>query len=687
MKHNAVIFLIFSMMIIPAAFLSYFAIRGIDQQEADLRKDFENTLLLELTQTNTQITYLLDEMKETLHESLPDRIYTDTKQKFQTWKNEQKLIGMPYLLSKDHTISYPDLTDPGYSKEFADAANLFYWRYLNFFSNSEMVPIYRNIAVAYEEEILKDRDAAYEPEVRAAKAASETAVPQSGSMADVAAVSADDELFAGAAESAAAPEAESDWENERPSPSLQKRSEAKPSSSLSRSKAAVSLFETNEALQEQVYQQAEKEGQVPLTRNVTPQLSGEEQGKPDAGPSVRSVYIESTRNFEELIKDRDYGLIPRIFDSAFILLYWEKQGEIISGCELDMDAVRDILVSSIDAPANGVRYINILDNGGRPLIPFASFDENNWRRPLVAKEINELLPYWETAILLADPEAFEQRIQSSRLYMFLLILLLSAAILTGMTAVYRFSASQLKAVQQKAGFVTRVSHELKTPLTSIRMYSEMLAEDRQKDESKRKKYLSYIASESLRLSRLISNVLDYAKLEKGTKQLHPKTVDMVAFVNEYVECVRDEYSAKGFLLNAETGDTPLYARIDNEAFTQVFVNLLNNAEKYSVDEKRILIRVSGGKRRVYVSVVDSGTGIPPRFRKKVFKDFYRIDNRLTSEAKGTGLGLAIVKRIIKAHGGGLSVTAKDTTDYTKGSVFTISLPEETARKTAKRKEP
>ncbi|MBN2509583.1 MAG: hypothetical protein JXB03_04875, partial [Spirochaetales bacterium] len=393
MKQHVVIFILFSLIIIPAVFLSYFAFEGIDQREADMRNSFSNTLLLELTQTNTRIAYLLDEMREDLHESLPRGLGEDTGKKLAAWNMQEPLIGMPYLVSPDRRILYPDLAAPGGDEGFADAVNLFYWRHLNFFNSSEPIPVYKSIALAYEEEILLSQNAREE-------SLDEYASADSGSVA-------------------------------------MSKKEAAPSPSLSRSKAASGIFETNEAVQEEVYRRAEEEGRMPLTRNVLPRLAEDKPADDTNNAGIRSVFIESTQYFNDLIRDQDYGLIPRVFDSAFMLLFWEKQGDLIAGCELDMDAVKDLLLSALPAPADQTRYINILDNSGRPLVPFATLDETQWQRPFVAKEINELLPYWETASILTDPDAFEEQVRSSRLFMLTLIILLSAAILTGMTAVYR----------------------------------------------------------------------------------------------------------------------------------------------------------------------------------------------------------------------------------------------------------
>jgi signal transduction histidine kinase len=633
--------------LIPAVILSYFAVRSVNQEEMVQRQRLEDSLLLELDQTNTIIRFNLDLIRQELHETIPDFNISEPHTALKNWKTTSPLTGTPYLLNTDGSISFPDI-----SSKNNDEANLFYWRYLNLFSNKESIPVYQNIASEYQEEILDQ-----ETETATFDAAEEKYASKESTDAFGANETAKAERNASGADA--------DELKEQDFRSVMKEAVQIPS--------ALKIFEADKAVQERVYSQAEEEGQQYLTRNLLPQLipaARDEKSK----TVIRSVYIESTKYFEDIIKNNDYGIIPRMFDSSFILLYWEKQGDIIAGCEINMATVYERLKDAVQIPENSFRFINIIDHGGSPLIPFEGSEKEKWRQPFVAKEISELLPYWETAILLRSPEEFQKHIESSRYYLMFIVTFLCALILIGITAVFRYSSSRLREVQQRVGFVTNVSHELKTPLTSIRMYSEMMAEGFQKNPEKMQKYSAYIASESQRLTRLINNVLDFAKLEKGTKVLNLKKADICSVISDIIPSVREELFKKGFTVIYSPEERALSVMCDREEIIQVLINLISNAEKYSNDEKYVEIKTELNNCSAVVKVIDRGNGIPKKYRKKIFKEFYRIDTSITSPSRGTGLGLSIARKIMRQHGGDLIFTPFNNDDSGKGSIFSLIFP-------------
>ncbi len=641
-KQYLFILLFILIVFIPAVILSFFAIRAVNQEEMVQKRRLEDTLLLELDQTNTIIRLNLEQIILELHNSLPPLNEAYQVSGIEKWKNRNPLVGIPYILNRDNSILYPDITDK--NTDNRDTANLFYWRYLNLFSNRESIPIYRNITEEYEEEIL-ERKFSPEPELLMEKEEAPLQNELSASETDT-----------GYGE--------------------QKKAESSPLKSdlpVLRSKSALSVFESDSALQEQVYEKAQQEGQQYLQRNVIPQITLTPR-KENTQTVVRSVYIESTRYFEEIIQGRDYGIIPRLFDSSFILLYWEKRDGIIAGCEIDMQVLNERLKGAVTLPENSLRFINILDQGGIPVIPFVGIAQGKWRQPFVSKEISEMLPYWETAILLRSPEEFQKQIESSRYFLSLVVLFLCTLIFTGIAAVYHFSSSRLRKVQQRVGFVTNVSHELKTPLTSIRMYSEMMSEGYQKDPEKIHKYSSYIASESQRLTRLINNILDFAKLEKGTKVLNTEITDINDILEEMIPSLKEELDEKGFTVSINLSSQPLFIRCDREAVQQVLINIFSNAGKYSEENKHIGITTYKNEKWVIAGISDRGKGVPKKYRKKIFMEFFRIDTSITSGTKGTGLGLAIAKKIMKQHNGDLIYSPCKKDNYSEGSIFSLLFP-------------
>ncbi len=683
-KQNLLSAVFLLIVIVPAVILSFFAIRAVNQEEMVQKRRLEDALLLELEQTNTILNLNLEQIIQELHDTIPDGADADAVSGFIKWETANPLAGTSYILNKDGSIHYPDISDKKMQKEVSDKVNLFYWRYLNLFSNKESIPIYRNIASEYEKEILdeKTRDTP-------AEGGESSEIPENAASDFIRDSIADtgkkDSVKAETAEQAAGKAADlygSDDKTGSPSTFASPSTSAPllPGPSSPRSKSALGIFESDTAVQERVYKKAEEEGQQYLTRNVLPQIALTPR-KENTQTVVRSVYIESTKYFEDIIRDNEYGVIPRLFDSEFILLYWEKQGDIVAGCEIHMPALNEKLAGAIQTPVNSFRFINILDQGGSPVIPVSGNNANEsisaekWRQPFVAKEISGILPYWETAILLRSPEEFRKQIENSRYFLSSVIALLCILIFSGITAIYYFSSARLREVQQKAGFVTNVSHELKTPLTSIRMYSEMLSEGYQKDPEKIQKYSSYIASESQRLTRLINNVLDFAKLEKGSKVFNFELIDINSLISDLLPSHKEELEKSGFILAFHPAALPLYAYCDREAVTQVLINLISNAVKYSGENKDIEIRTEKDDNRVSVKIIDRGIGIHKKYRKKIFREFFRIDTTLTSDSKGTGLGLSIARKIMRQHGGDLVFSPVNADDYRAGSIFTLLFPE------------
>jgi signal transduction histidine kinase len=218
-----------------------------------------------------------------------------------------------------------------------------------------------------------------------------------------------------------------------------------------------------------------------------------------------------------------------------------------------------------------------------------------------------------------------------------------------------------------------VSHELKTPLTSIRMFSELLADQRVADPAKQRSYLNIITAETARLTRLINNVLDFSRMERGEKKYDFRDANLVSIVRETAETYRPHLENSGFQLDEvfTTGELPV--RVDTDAIAQIIVNLLSNAEKYSNGEKRISIEVArrdGPLPWAEVKVLDRGPGVPRGSEEKIFEKFYRAHDSLGSGIQGSGLGLTLARQIARAHGGDVIYEPREG----GGSCFFLRLP-------------
>jgi len=221
----------------------------------------------------------------------------------------------------------------------------------------------------------------------------------------------------------------------------------------------------------------------------------------------------------------------------------------------------------------------------------------------------------------------------------------------------------------KSEFVSNVSHELKTPLALIRMFGETLDSGIVTDEKDKRKFYSIIRKESERLTHLINNVLDFSRMDAGVKEYNFRESDLVEVVRSSLEAYKFQISDDGFKIESELPDEAVILRIDKDAISQVLLNLLNNAVKYSDEEKYILVKVRKDMTSALISVTDHGVGISKDELKKIFDKFYRVSTARTKETHGSGLGLTLSKHIIEAHGGTIEVES----EVGKGSTFLVRL--------------
>ena len=268
------------------------------------------------------------------------------------------------------------------------------------------------------------------------------------------------------------------------------------------------------------------------------------------------------------------------------------------------------------------------------------------------------------------PEWISRDVAKLRNWYFGTIAFVFLVVSLGLISLWHNLAAQMKLAQKKDDFISAVSHELRTPLTSIRMYSEMLEKNWVNSKDKLAEYYGNMRQESERLSRLIENVLDFSRIQKGSK----KYTFTVGAINRCIESVVEMMSPyavqNGFSIETDLAAVEQSA-FDSDAVTQIVVNLLDNAIKYAreADDKTIIIRTATAGGFITIEVEDHGPGIPHRQRKKVFEQFYRCAAESTRETNGTGLGLALVKKFAQAHDGFVEIlTAKPT-----GSIFKVVL--------------
>ena len=222
----------------------------------------------------------------------------------------------------------------------------------------------------------------------------------------------------------------------------------------------------------------------------------------------------------------------------------------------------------------------------------------------------------------------------------------------------------------KSEFVADFSHELRRPLTSIRMFSEMLKDSRVPDEEKKHRYYGIITGESERLTHLANNILDFSRIERGRKVYDFKYEDVTGVIRETVGRFKAYLAEKArpVTLNIEKDIPGL--KMDARSISEALLNLLTNADKFSPAEKEITVNLARAGKEVVIEVIDRGIGIPPKERKKVFNKFYRTSQKQVMQTEGTGLGLTLVKYIIRAHRGRVKIESEPG----KGSKFSLILP-------------
>jgi two-component system phosphate regulon sensor histidine kinase PhoR len=230
--------------------------------------------------------------------------------------------------------------------------------------------------------------------------------------------------------------------------------------------------------------------------------------------------------------------------------------------------------------------------------------------------------------------------------------------------------------KQKTMFVSTVSHDLKTPLASIKVFSEIMKNDK-KITDKQKDYMEIIEGESDRLTRLINNVLDFAWIENGTRQYTFKSVSLNRIVRKTVDILGYQIRMEGFKVEVKLSSDESYIYADSDAVIQVLTNLIGNAIKFSVKQKHLSISTFRSENYFCVEIRDKGIGIKEEDLRNLFKPFFR--SRIAGDKKigGTGLGLSIIKHVMDAHK--VKIDVESVPD--EGTSFILKFPVDEDQKT------
>ena len=363
------------------------------------------------------------------------------------------------------------------------------------------------------------------------------------------------------------------------------------------------------------------------------------------GLLVRLINTETTHSMEAEI-----DFFQAIVDSSYIIFHRTvKRGTdvFIQGFIVDARAYLTNLVKNEIEKYKGVTKGNQQD----PLVlaffhknkSFVAFGErNNITTELLSESLQS--PLSDITFKMYTT----QRAPGGEFVLFIGFLML-AVLAIGLISIYHVTQSRVKLAAKRQDFVSAITHELKTPLTAIKMYAELLQNSWVVNEEKKQKYYGQIASEADRLSRLIQNVLNLSKLDGNRWNVQLRMEKPKRVLDDFVSTYSKNVEKQGFELtvSSDTDADNISLMIDRDAIMQILMNLVDNSLKFSknADYKMINVELRIKDTDMYLAVRDYGPGIPPSEMKKVFQEFYRVENEMTRQTSGTGIGLSMVKKL------------------------------------------
>ncbi|MFA6009026.1 MAG: HAMP domain-containing sensor histidine kinase [Desulfobacteraceae bacterium] len=355
-----------------------------------------------------------------------------------------------------------------------------------------------------------------------------------------------------------------------------------------------------------------------------------------------------------LFKPRS-GWIPWFSENRLFILGYAQREEKgpVYGLELELMTLLSRLITQLPQVKESYAAFGLVSGDDELVFQAGGFPIDVKKKPEISVPLSDLLPHYRVNVYLSEKGAPGE---TGFIYVSaLLVLVFLAAMILGGTLLIRDSRRSMKDAMEKTSFVSSVSHELKTPLTSIRMYAELLAEGRVSQPEKVNRYLSVIVSESQRLTRLVNNVLDFGRLEQGKKTYHKASLDMAEFVRGIFDAHSIRIAAAGLSLELHIPENAILIIVtDRDALEQVLLNLIDNAVKYAASGKYLGCSVENNSNdTIDLVITDRGPGIPPAHQTLIFEKFHRVDNSLTAEQAGSGLGLSIARRILRDLGGDL----------------------------------
>ncbi|HET9488148.1 MAG TPA: HAMP domain-containing sensor histidine kinase [Methylomirabilota bacterium] len=330
------------------------------------------------------------------------------------------------------------------------------------------------------------------------------------------------------------------------------------------------------------------------------------------------------------------------------------------------DALHAVFDSTIK-PLEALTICAIVDERGRTIY---SKEPLEHAELIAAVPFREGFPRWRIALYQPEGPSPRQAVQRQVAIFTAAFGVLFLVVVAGLVATYRLVRRETEMARLKADFVANVSHDLKTPLSVIRMFGETLEMGRLPDEAARQEYYHVITRETERLTRLIDNVLDFSRIESGRRTYVPVPTAVEPLVRESVEGFSVPLAQQGFKVEVQVAPDLPEVPLDADAVAQALANLVDNAIKYSAERKSLRVEARAAEGHLVLEVADEGIGIPREEQSRIFDKFYRVGRSETQGRRGSGVGLALVRHVAEAHGGRVTVESRPG----EGSRFTLWFP-------------
>ncbi|MGZ3428206.1 MAG: sensor histidine kinase [Polyangia bacterium] len=378
---------------------------------------------------------------------------------------------------------------------------------------------------------------------------------------------------------------------------------------------------------------------------------------PDLQPTLTPLKLDSHKHMHKQYEGRDY-LLSFIKKSHNDRIYYVV-------LKVSLEYVRSNLFPEVLNPLLGKVAFCVRDEHDEIMYGAAVGRPGRF---LYEERFPTTLYLWRLQVAPPDAARMVTEERVRRRSEFLLITMMLATILAGIGFLFYATWKEQRANQLKSDFISNVSHELKTPLSLIRMFGELLAMGKLKSPEKGKEYAEIITREAERLARLIDNVLDFARMERGPVAYEFLPGRLSEVVERSLDVYRHRVEREGFRLTTKIDTDLPETMIDENAMTLLLLNLLENAVKYGRGEIAVYLTRQGNRLRLVVG--DQGPGIPQEEHKRIFERFYRTRQARGTNVRGSGIGLSLVKHIAEAHGGSVTVDSEPG----RGAAFIIDIP-------------